>query len=227
MIHSWTIPPAIIQSMIRHGSRFTFKFFGHWKIEGVENVTAMKKPIIFVANHSSETDAFMVPAALPWFSHHMPIFYVSRNERNFYSDTGWRSYIYGGLFFKALGAYPVYSGFGDYDISLRNHKAIINAGYNVFMFPEGKRHETLDPARVHGGVAYLAYTTGAPVVPVGITGNTFMPAQEFFTRKRYITTRFGAPMFTNDIFKSTPPQTADDYKNGARNIMERVKELVE
>lgn len=228
MIRPWVAVPWCLQTFIWPGTRFVFRFFGHWEFEGLrENVRPLKKPLIFAADHSSETDVFMVPAALPFLSRHMPIFYVSRNERDFYLRTGWKRHIYGGTFFKAWGAYPVFGGYGDYEIALHHHLSIVNAGHNVCIFPQGGRKSEIDPHDAHGGVAYLAYHTGAPVIPMATTGNSFMPAEEFFSFKRHIKTKFGAPMYTNDIFGTEPPKDAEGYKRGARNIMQRVKELAE
>ncbi|MEK9177844.1 MAG: lysophospholipid acyltransferase family protein [Patescibacteria group bacterium] len=216
------IPPLILQKIIWVPTRFLLRFFGRLHIHGLENLRNIKGPIIFASNHSSETDVFLMPASLPFFSRFSPIFYVSR-EKSFYKNSGWRQMFYGGTFFKAWGAYPVYVGLHDYAKSLANHIEIINDGGSVNIFPEGKR--TTDGAikTARGGAAYLSYATRAAIVPVRFEGNFNLTLKEFFTRRRHFAIFFGKPLYAmND------PNTSlsdNDFKMFANFVMERVKKL--
>jgi 1-acyl-sn-glycerol-3-phosphate acyltransferase len=214
------IPPLILQKTIWIPTRFLLHFFGRLSINGLENLENIKGPIIFASNHLSETDVFMIPASLPFFSRFSPIFYVSR-EKSFYSNSGWRQIFYGGTFFKAWGAYSVSVGLRDYAKSLANHIKIIEDGGSVNIFPEGKRTPDGAIKEARGGVAYLSYATRAAIVPVRIEGNFRLSLKDFIIRKRRFAVFFGKPIYTmND------PNTSladNDFKMLANYIMERVK----
>src|SRR3990167_11455141 len=91
--------PLILQTAIWPIMRPLFWFFLHLKIIGCENLRSLPKGVIFASNHTSELDAILIPASLPFLSRFMPMFYVSR-PREFYKNSGWRQLFYGGLFFK-------------------------------------------------------------------------------------------------------------------------------
>src|SRR3989344_5971123 len=94
--------PLVLQTAIWPATRFFFWLFLHLRVVGLENLKNLPKGVIFATNHSSELDPILVPASLPFLSKFMPMFYVSR-PREFYSTSGWRWFLYGGLFFTLCG----------------------------------------------------------------------------------------------------------------------------
>lgn len=214
------ITPLVLQKIIWIPTRLLLSFFGHLHIYGLENLQGIKGPVIFASNHSSETDAFMIPASLPFFSRFSPIFYVSR-EQSFYKNSGWRQIFYGGAFFRAWGAYPVSVGLRDYAKSLVNQIGIIKDGGSINIFPEGKKSPDGTIKEARGGVAYLSHATRAAIVPVRFKGNFNISLRELFTRKRRLAIFFGKPLYTmND------PNTSlvdNDFKMFANFVMEKVK----
>ena len=46
--------------------------------------------------------------------------------------------MYGGTFFRMMGAYQAYVGLKNYDQALRHHLEAIKDGYTVCIFPMGK-----------------------------------------------------------------------------------------
>ena len=161
-------------------------------------------------------DPFFVPASLPFFSFFSPIFYTSR-ENKFYSNSGWRKYFYGGLFFKVWGAYPVHIGLRDYEKSLEHHLNILRAGGSLCIFPEGRTTPdgAIQPAK--GGVAYLAYATGATIVPTRIRGVFRFSAKDFFLRRRHLSITYGKPMKFPTQF-SVSPNTQFECRVAARRF---------
>lgn len=171
--------------------------------------------MIFAANHSSELDAIVVPAALPFFSGLLPVFYVSR-PREFYKTSGWRQMLYGGFFFKMWGAHAAVGGSKDYERSLAPHIKILQKGGNILIFPEGRKTRDGNiQTEAHGGIAYLASRIGCPVVPVRIFGDFNMTLGDFFLRKRKITVIFGAPIFI--VIESIA-----DYKKEAKTVLSAI-----
>ncbi len=207
MNHFFFISPLILQKAIWHATRAVLFFFCRFEVRGLENLPSSnklrpyliaKKGVIFAANHSSEMDAIVVPAALPFFSPLLPIFYVSR-PREFYKTSGWRQFFYGGLFFKLWGSHSATAGFHDYEQSLAAHIKILEKGGSVLIFPEGRKTRDGNiQQEAHGGVAYLAHRMQCPVVPVRIFGDFNMSFGDFCLRRRRIVVIFGEPIFLTE-----------------------------
>ena len=200
--------------------------FARWQVTGLrENVLSLRRPVIFVANHCSEMDVFFVSSALLFRWRHLPIFFVTGGGKEFYSHFGWRSLIYGGLLFNALGAYPTFKGRRNYELSLLNHFQILEDGYSIYVFPEGRRNKEVDPDAVHGGSAYLARRFNIPIIPVTITDTYRTKPLEFFTFKRRIKVDFGRPVYPQEVLPAEPVVNEDqnDYRTAVRDIMLGIK----
>ncbi len=222
------IPPLLLQKFIWLPCRFIFWFFAHLKVEGLEHLDTLKSNAIFVTNHTSELDPFLVPTSLPFWSRFSPLFYITR-EKEFYSTNGWRKHMFGGLFINAWGGYGAKVGFHDYKKSLIPHMEIIDDRGSFCVFPEGGRSPdgTIQPAK--GGVAYLAEYGGVPIVPVGFSGTFNTSTTDFFLRRRCITVRFGRPIFQAELLASVSRSTivgGNVYKEEANYVMKRVGELL-
>jgi 1-acyl-sn-glycerol-3-phosphate acyltransferase len=216
------ISPLILQKLIWIPTNIVFRFFGHLNVKGLENLKDVMAPVIFACNHTSELDPFFVPASIPFFSRFSPIFYTSR-EKAFYDNSGWRQLFYGGTFFKIWGSYPVYVGLHDYKKSLINHIQILRDGGNLGIFPEGRTTPdgSIQPAR--GGIAYLAYATGAAIVPVRIRGVFGLSTKDFFLRRAHLSITYGKPMRFPNVSNTEP--SADDLKTYANAVMGEVGKL--
>ena len=208
----YAAPTRVLFFLTRIPAWLFFRIFKGLTIEGIDNFSNLPKGVIFAANHSTELDPILMTLIFPIFSKHLPLFFTAR-DRSFYTASGWRQKIYGGLFFKMWGAYEVYPGKKNYESSLRNHIALLADKRSVCIFPEGTR--TPD-GKVHdpkGGVTYLSYRTGCPIVPVGID-----------TRAYKI--KIGQPLYPKDIFQDpggvTVNEVRDDCKQAARAVMERI-----
>jgi 1-acyl-sn-glycerol-3-phosphate acyltransferase len=209
------LTPNILQRAVWPFVRPILKFFVVFKIRGLENISAFKSGVIFASNHSSELDPILLPAAMPFFSKHIPFFYVSR-PRDFYKTSGWRQIFYGGLFFKLWGAHPAVSGARNYAKTLAVHIKIIEHGGNLLIFPTGKKFfGDLKDAEARGGAAFLSYATGKPIIPVRINGVANMTFLDFITRRRQVSISFGAPMY----FTGRPRVS---YKSDSKKVLEAI-----
>lgn len=222
------LAPLFTQTFIWLPTRLVLELFGRVKIEGLDNLKPIKGNVIFAMNHSSEIDPFLVPACLPMFSHFLPLFYATKG-RDFYDNSGWRKYMFGGLFINFWGGHTVVSGVHDYKVSLKNHLRLADEGESFVVFPEGgiTRDGNLRPA--HGGVAFLAEYAGCPVVPVAVSGVYGMSARDFFGRKRKIMVRLGKPIYQTE-FKGISEQNHTEgeniYKKQAEYVMDKIKKMM-
>ncbi len=216
------ISPWILQNLIWVPTRLLLIIFGRVDISGGENLKKVPANAIFACNHSSEMDVFMVPGTLRFLSRFSPIFYTSR-EQAFYKRAQWRQRFYGGLFFNIWGAYPVKIGLHDYAKSLERHEEIIKEGGSLCIFPEGRTTQDGNIQEGKGGMAYLSYATGRPIVPVRIGGTFRLSPADFFSFRRPLSVSFGEPVYAASLVSSNP--TADDFKKVAAMVMETIKAL--
>lgn len=226
MLRIYQIPPIILQFFIRLVTRALFFTFGRLKIHGTKHVlNAPAGPLIFAANHSSEWDGPLMRSCLPMVWRGAPMYYVSMVKEK-YTESGWRQYIYGGVLFNLLGAYPVYSGKKDYAYALQNHINILNGGGSLCIFPEGARTKNGTLGQPRGGVAYLAHATQAPVIPVAMTGLVHLSLRGFFTGKHRVTVTFGEPLRPEQLFpqvKTGREPNLDEIHTAAEQIFNQVR----
>ncbi len=228
----YAISPSILQWLVWFPLRPLFKFFIRFRIEGIEHIKNLQKGVIFAANHSSEFDPILIPSAMPFLSRHIPFFYLSRDS-DAYKHLGWYArLLYGGFFFKIWGAYPVKSGTHSYEKALGEHATFISEGHSVCIFPEAGMQRNGVLAKGHGGVSYLAWETGKPIVPVGINGAANMGILEMLSRRRQVTIRFGEPLYQSELFERfgghpTVNETKNDFTVSAELVMSRIAHLLE
>jgi 1-acyl-sn-glycerol-3-phosphate acyltransferase len=113
-------------------------------------------PVILAANHRSFLDPFVVGACL-----FRPVYFVAKKEL---FDKRWQGWL-----LNRLGAFPIKRGESDEE-SMQTALALLARGEAVVIFPEGTRHREGPLHEPRRGVGRLALESGAPVVPIAITG---------------------------------------------------------
>jgi 1-acyl-sn-glycerol-3-phosphate acyltransferase len=220
--------PELSERLTWLPTRLLFNLCGSLELRGFENIEKIGTNAIIASNHSNEADPIIITACMPFFSSHLPLFFVSR-EKKFYGDMGWKKIIYGGTLFKMWGAYQVYEGLRDYKKSLRNHITLLRHGRNVLIFPTGKRNIQGEHPKGKGGVSFLALETGLPIVPVLIEGVERMTFRDLIFGKRKIRVTFGKPLYAQDIFKDAEHATItderNDYEDASTVILDKIADL--
>jgi len=113
--------------------------------------------VILAANHKSFLDPFVIACCT-----RRPIYFVAKREL---FDKRWQGWL-----LNALGAFPIRRGESDEE-SMATAKEIVGRGDAVVIFPEGTRIRRPDElGNAKRGVGRLVLETGAPVVPVAVTG---------------------------------------------------------
>ena len=132
-----------------------FVYCRKFEVVGREHVP-LEGPLILASNHLNNGDPPVVALATP----RLPTFMAKREM------IGWPIL---GPAFRIFGAFPVRRGAADLS-AIRTASEVVNSGAMLVMFPEGTRSRTGGLTRGHPGTALIALRTGAPILPVAITG---------------------------------------------------------
>ena len=96
------------------------------------------------------------------------------------------------------------------------------------MFPKGKEKKGI-VKKTKGGIGYLSYATGVPVVPVKMTGLTDMSFFSVWSGRHKVIITFGKPIYKEDLFPAgnTPTITneSNPFVDAAEIIMDRLDKI--
>ena len=137
-------------------------------VEGLDNVPA-SGPVIVASNHVSFADSLVIPIVAP-----RKVVFLAKQD--YFTGTGIKGALQRG-WFSGHGMIPVdrddsKAALASLDIALE----VLGRGEAFGIYPEGTRSRDLRLYRGRTGVAHLALTSGAPVVPVGLVGTREPPA---------------------------------------------------
>ena len=173
--------------VLRSVARLAFAAQMRLEVSGAERLPPAG-PVLFVSNHLGPTDQFAIAMRLP---HELRI--LAKAEVFEWPILGWLA--------RRGEAIPIRRGEADRE-ALRTLRALMLRGASALVFPEGTyvdAHEPLGMLPVKTGAAWLAWHTGATVVPVAITGTEIIWAPgrgwrlwQFWRRSR-VRVVFGEP----------------------------------
>ena len=108
-----------------------------------------------------------------------------------------------GLIARNGGVHAVDRGSADIE-AFRLAKRILDEGHALFVFPEGTRSHDGSLGEGRDGVAVLALRTGAPIVPIGISGSyeRWPRGQKLPHPGGRVTVRVGSPFRLADVLPS-------------------------
>lgn len=156
-------------------------------VTGLEHVPR-SGPVILASNHLSFIDSTMIPVVVP-----RKVVFLAKSD--YFTGTG----IKGALvraWFEGLGMLPVdrddsKSAIASLDTALE----VLGRGEAFGIYPEGTRSRDGRLYRGRTGVAHLALSAGAPVVPVGLKGTQdVQPIDATLPRIKAVSVAFGAPI---------------------------------
>ncbi len=160
------------------------------RVEGSRNLAALPGPVLICPNHTSHLDAPVVRAALPQALR-------DRTAIAAAADVWFDGSPWGPATELALGAIP-FGRSADIRASLERVADLVNAGFNVIIFPEGTRSADGHLGPMREGIGLLATNLGVPVVPVNIEGaHVILPKGAWMPRRRRgggVRVRFGMPL---------------------------------
>lgn len=146
-----------------------------YHIEGKENIP--NQPVIFACQHQSAWETFMLPTELQ-----LPMMVVKKEL----------------LSIPIFGAYLRYIGFAAIDrkagISALKQitdksQAALSSGRNVLVFPEGTRVAYGQRGKIQAGIAALAESCDAPIIPVSHNAGLLWPKNSFIKKSGVVTVK--------------------------------------
>ena len=179
-----------------------------FELEGIENVPAVG-PLIIASNHLGLADPPILGAVIP-----REIVFMAKEEL----------FRYGPLvsyFVRSYGAFPVKRGRPAVR-AVREALDVLSKDKAIVIFPEGQRSRTGKLKEPFPGAAAIALASGAPVLPVGISGTEVMDKFYWVFRRPRVRVNIGRPFY--------PGRTGQPGKLELRavtdDIMERIARLL-
>ena len=157
------------------------------KVTGIDNIP-MRGPVILASNHLSFADSMVIPMIVP-----RRVAFLAKSD--YFTGRGVKGTL-SRWWFGGLGMIPV-----DRD-DTRAAQASLDAALSVLasggafgIYPEGTRSRDGLLYRGRTGVAWLAMTSGAPVVPVALVGtDKLQPVGSRLPRPAKVSVHFGEPI---------------------------------
>ncbi|WP_241975814.1 MULTISPECIES: lysophospholipid acyltransferase family protein [Cryobacterium] len=184
-------------------------------ITGRENIPRTG-PVILASNHLSFIDSIVIPLSAP-----RRVQFLAKST--YFTGTGFKGWVCR-TFFTSIGAVGVERGAGQAaQDALDAGRSILESDSAFAIYPEGTR--SLDGRLYKGrtGVAWLALTTGAVVVPVGLIGTQeIQPVGARFPRIRKVTVAFGEPL---DLRRHGSPESGKARRAATDEVMAAIHSL--
>jgi 1-acyl-sn-glycerol-3-phosphate acyltransferase len=169
-------------------------------------------PLLVCGNHISTLDPPLVPAFLPrndsW----------SMAKAEYFERSWLQTWI-----FTAFHAFPVIRHSAD-RAAIRRATAILRDGHVLVLYPEGTRITSGGLHRPEPGAGFIAMLSGAPVLPVAITGSREVFGKGFkLPRRAPLRVEWGEPF---KIASRLPDGRRVEYQDASDAIMLAIAEML-
>jgi 1-acyl-sn-glycerol-3-phosphate acyltransferase len=173
-------------------------------------------PVLIASNHLSFADSIVITLVAP-----RSVSFLAKSS--YFTGAGFRGWI-SKSFFTAVGAIAVERGAGQAaQHALDSGLEVLRSGEAFSIYPEGTR--SLDGRLYKGrtGVAWLALTSGALVVPVALTGTQdLQPVGSRIPRFAKVVVEFGAPL---DLSRHGSADSGRARRAATDEIMEAIHRM--
>lgn len=187
----------------RIGSRLT--------VHGCENVPSTG-PVIVAVNHTHNMDPALIGTIMPW-----QVRFLAKRELVTEGNAGSRWLV------RTWGLIPINRGRLDRE-ALRTTREYLSGGGAIGMFPEGTRSRDGRMGQARPGTGFLAVTTGAPVLPVGIEGAVKLGNNPVAAvRRPRLTARIGKLL---DLSALSESRAGDRFERATDEIMQAIAGLL-
>jgi 1-acyl-sn-glycerol-3-phosphate acyltransferase len=208
-----TPPARLVRGVVQYGALVPIlRFISPFTVIGKRNLSGLKGPAVFVANHQSHFDAPVCLAALGGRIRRRLV--VAAAADYFYSNA-----LKGTAASLALGTVPFVRQGGGSRESLQMLKDLAKSGWSVLIFPSGTRGTGASGFKK--GFAYIAVDAQVPVVPMYLHGlDQVMPKGSFLPLPGGVVIGIGPPIPPGDDYNELV-RKAEAGVAAARTVVKR------
>lgn len=184
-------------------------------VTGIENIPD-GGPFIVASNHLSFLDSVIIQALMP-----RPVAFFAKAE--YFTTPGLKGRVMK-AFFESVGSIPVERGEQAASVAALDQLVeILESGGGIGIYPEGTRSRDGRLYRGRTGVGWLALSTGAPVVPVGLIGTEkLQPADTNLVKPQHFTLKVGEPLVFDHV---GPKHPLPARREATDRVVEAIAEL--
>ncbi len=178
------------------------------EVKGKENVPR-QGPLLVVSNHLHAYDPAVVGVTLG-----REVIFMAKKELYHFRLRGY--------FLRGFGSFPVHRGKLDRK-AIRQSEKVLADGMALAMFPEAKRSYSAQLQSALSGSALIATRSGAPILPVGLTGTERLDGVGWAFRRPRLAVNIGKPF---SIASAGTKLSKAELAEQTHFIMERIAELL-
>ncbi|KRQ88002.1 1-acyl-sn-glycerol-3-phosphate acyltransferase [Caloramator mitchellensis] len=213
----FSLPPEIYRPLCKFIVKRTVHKYANIKVFNKEIIKGIKSPVIFIANHLSNSDGIIINEVLEDFN---PFFVAGvKLQSKALSRIG----------VEALNTITIHPSSADIEAIKKSIK-VIKEGHSLMIFPEGTRSRSGKMIEGKKGVVLIAKKCDVPIVPIGLYGTEkLMPindedmgSEKFYKADVYV--NFGEPF---KLPEKTEDMNKDEYEEYCLNLMmKKIAELI-
>lgn len=195
------------------------RYYARRRATGREKLSAVKGPVILVANHASHLDTPVILSALPRSLR-------KRTAVAAAADYFYRNRLVASIVSLIFNTVPIErKGGGGLSKDGSHLDKLLDQGWNLLLYPEGTRSRDGMPGPLRRGAAVLAASHDLTIVPIRVTGTAeAMPPGRFWPRRRHdrpvprrhrIEVSFGEPIKATGDADDVMEQVRNFFQNGS------------
>lgn len=184
------------------------------RIEGIEHLPK-HGPFLLAANHVSYLEPVLLAALMTRKTNQRVYALTKQSVWKFFHAIGLSEW---------FGMMPVFRSHPERVVDIAKER--LRRGFPVLIFPEGTRSRDGELGKGKTGIARLALSTGAPVIPAAYTGRptrtTIESLRVYFQPNEAITIRLGKPLTFSSAHASH-----DDLERVTATVMKQIGDLLQ
>jgi 1-acyl-sn-glycerol-3-phosphate acyltransferase len=203
------MPVSKVDPCIKYLFKILFKIlFTPVSIENIE-VVDKSKSYIFMPNHVSFLDPFLLQAYIPNFMRGI------EKESHFH----WPLY---GYYIKVFGNIPIKQSSVQSSLqSFKKAHEYLSSGKSVTLFPEGHRTETGQLQNFKRLPFLLAKEAKVDIIPIGLSGlYRMLPINSWVIRPTHLKVKFGKVITAAEVEKMEVNELLERVRNEISNLIE-------
>lgn len=151
------LPRGLVSFITKVGTDAYLKKYANITIRNSENIKKAKKPVIFICNHLSNSDALVLNKVLKEY------------DVTFVAGVKLGSNSFTSLGLTIVKTTPIHPDSADKE-GIKKIIDTIKGGGSILIFPEGTRSRTGKMIKAKKGIVLIAKLCKVPIIPIGMSG---------------------------------------------------------